>query len=754
MLLLRLTLLAVVYGYPASLLSEPTGDDVVRKGANADWLPANKTGFGTSYTTASNVWFTLQNGRLSEVYYPRIDTPSVRNLDFIVTDGKTFATRAQDASTSRTRLVNPSQSSNHNDTGVDAGGPSPTSLTYQVVNLDREGRWRLTTTFVTDPARPTVLIDIEFTSLNGKPYQLYAVYQPQLNNPFVAAPLDELGKTEGKALVALDENLQAVSALMADPDFTETANGYLGTTDGATDLTEHYQLTSHDKSAPNGTVVQTGRLPLTGATQHLTLALGFASTESEALARAKDSLAAGFNRVAQEYANGWDKYLQSLRPAPPSLSSRQERQLYAVSAMVLAASEDKIYRGAFIASPSIPWAFATGLINPSGPYHGVWARDLYEIATALIADGDLDGARRALDYILNVQQTPDGACAQNTMVDGTPIFHSLQLDEVSDPIILAYQLGRKDADTWLRHIKPAAEFLINFAPLSEHPAPYTLQERWEEQSGYSPACIASEVAALVCAADIARANGDTDSAKRFLATADSWRSQIEKWTVTTNGPYSSSPYYLRVTKDGRPDSGTTYNLANGGPGAIDQRKVVDPSFLELVRLGINQASDPVIINTIKVVDTQLSVTTAAGKFWHRYTDDGYGETASGAPWTLIPPDSGATHGRVWPIFAGERGEYEIAAHNLIAAQANLVAMANAANEADLLSEQVWDNEPPSGQPGFASGSGTTSATPLAWAHAQFIRLAFDLAAGRLVEQPSIVAERYAERKEQTVKGEK
>jgi glucoamylase len=109
---------------------------------------------------------------------------------------------------------------------------------------------------------------------------------------------------------------------------------------------------------------------------------------------------------------------------------------------------------------------------------------------------------------------------------------------------------------------------------------------------------------------------------------------------------------------------------------------------------------------------------------------------------------------VWPIFAGERGEYEIAAHNLNGAQANLVAMAKTANGADLLSEQVWDNEPPSGQPGFASGSGTTSATPLAWAHAQFIRLAFDLAAGRLVEQPSIVAERYIERKEQTVTGEK
>jgi glucoamylase len=754
MLILRIALLVLLCGYPAAILSEPARNDLVGKGANADWLPANKTGFGTSYTTASNVWFTLQNGRLSEVYYPRIDTPSVRNLDFIVTDGKSFATRAQDASTSSTRLVNPSHAGDHNKSGLDSGTDSPRSLTYQTVNLDRGGHWRLTTTFVTDPARPTLLIDIEFTSLDGKPYQLYAVYQPQLNNPRIAASLHESGETKGKALVAFDKERQVVSALMAAPDFAETANGYLGATDGATDLTQHYQLTAHDDSAPDGTVVQTGRLPLTTTRRHLTLALGFAPSESEALARAKDSLAAGFKQVAQEYANGWDKYLQSLHPAPPSLSSRQQRQLYAVSAMVLAASEDKTYRGAFIASPSIPWAFGTGLINPSGPYHGVWSRDLYEIATALIADGDLDGAGRALEYILNVQQAPDGGSPQNTKVDGTPIFHSVQLDEVSDPIILAYQLGRKDAGTWSRHIKPAAEFIINFAPLAEHPAPYTLEERWEEQSGYSPACIASEVAALVCAADIARVNGDSDSAKRFLGTADLWRSQIEKWTVSTNGPYSSSPYYLRITKDGRPDSGTTYNLANGGPGAIDQRKVVDPSFLELVRLGIKAPSDPVITNSIKVVDTQLSVSTSAGKFWHRYTDDGYGETASGAPWTLTPPDSGTTHGRVWPIFAGERGEYEIAAHNLNAAQANLAAMASTANEGDLIPEQVWDNQPPSGQPGFASGTATTSATPLAWAHAQFIRLAFDLAAGRLIEQPSIVAQRYLGRKEQTVIGEK
>ena len=151
-------------------------------GGNADWLPSNKTGIGTSYTTASNVWFTLQDGRLSELYYPDLSTTSVRNLDFVVTDGHSFAVKAQDASTS-TRLVdtNNGRGKRHRWWCKDADDPK--SLTYQIVNTDNDNRWRLTTTFVTDPSRATLLIDVEFASLNGQPYYLYAVYQPQLNNP-------------------------------------------------------------------------------------------------------------------------------------------------------------------------------------------------------------------------------------------------------------------------------------------------------------------------------------------------------------------------------------------------------------------------------------------------------------------------------------------------------------------------------------------------------------------------------------------
>jgi glucoamylase len=714
-------------------------------GGNADWLPSNKTGIGTSYTTASNVWFTLQDGRLSELYYPDLSTTSVRNLDFVVTDGHSFAVKAQDASNS-TRLVDTKNGRGKGHRWWCKDADDPKSLTYQIVNTDKDNRWRLTTTFVTDPSRATLLIDVEFTSLNGQPYYLYAVYQPQLNNPTIEAPLNESGVTQDTALLASDAQGKVASAFTASPAFTETSNGYLGTSDGWTDLSQNYHLTNHYASAPKGTVVQTGRLPLTGlwGSRHLTLALGFAAAESAALDTANASLGTGFDRVSDQYADGWDQYLDSLRDPPASLFTKYQQQLYAVSAMVLAVSEDKIYRGAFVASPTMPWAWSTGLDNPSAVYHAVWSRDLYEIVTALIADGDLAGAGRALDYLFNLQQKPDGSFPQNSFVNGTPHWGGLQLDEVGDPIILAYQLGRKDTTTW-SHVKRAANFLVNFVSTDGPAAPYTPGERWENQSGYSPSSTASEIAGLVCAADIAKANGDAASAQLYLTTADSWQSQLEKWMVTTNGPFSKLPYYLRLTKDGQPNVGTTYGLGDGGPSVIDQRKVADAGFLELVRLGIKPAYDFVIISSLRVVDQQLATTTPNGIFWHRYNFDGYGETATGAPWGVTDPNTFTTHGRLWPIFAGERGEYDLAAHNMFEAQAHLNAIGRTANEGYLLPEQVWDNQPPAGQPGFASGTPTFSATPLNWTHAQFIRLAFDVAAGRLLEQPSIVAQRYLHR---------
>ncbi|HEX5901124.1 MAG TPA: glycoside hydrolase family 15 protein [Solirubrobacteraceae bacterium] len=171
-----------------------------------------------------------------------------------------------------------------------------------------------------------------------------------------------------------------------------------------------------------------------------------------------------------------------------------------------------------------------------------------------------------------------------------------------------------------------------------------------------------------------------------------------------------------------------------GPSAADERTVVDPSFLELVRLGVKGADDPTILNSIAVVDQQLAIDTPDGRFWHRANFDGYGEQLDGQRWNSFPPDTRASRGRAWPIFAGERGECNLLAGS--PANAELAAMAGAANEGGLIPEQVWDDQPPSATPGFPKGEGTLSAMPLAWSHAQFVRLAWSIDAGHPVGQPS------------------
>ncbi len=655
-----------------------------------NWLPADKQGFGTSRTLASKVWFTLEGGELSEVYYPRLDTPSFRDLQFSV-DGVS----ERDGTVHRAMLLDP-------------GSP-----TYRQINTDTRHRWRLVKTYVTDPLRSVVLIDVDFQSLDGRRHRVSMLAD--------AAPSNE---TDTSPAACSPSGVLASDAQMAIAVSARPALRHL--TCGA---------------GSDGIVASTAATRLTGKGRHqrLTLALAFATTRGGALAAARSSLGPGWIAVARRYAAAWHAYLTTLRHPPRSLATVQERQEYAASEIVLAASEDKTYRGAFVASPTMPWAWGTGLQTPSGPYHLVWSRDLYEIATALIADGDVAGARRALDFLFFNQQQPDGSFPQNSDVTGKPALTNLQLDEVADPIILAWQLGAHDPATW-SHVKLAADFIVGWHDDQGHTAPYTPQERWENQAGYSPATIAAEIAGLVCAASIARQNGDTASAAKYLQTADAWHAQLNAWTFTTTGPYGSGSYYLRLTKDGNPNAPTTYSVGDSGP-TLDQRAVVDPSFLELVRLGVVAPDDPHILSTLPVVDAQLSVNTPNGRFWHRYNGDGYGEQRNGAPWDVgFPAGSQTTIGRVWPIFAGERGEYELAAGH--GAAAELRAMAAAANAVGFIPEQVWDQNPPSGQPGFAPGTPTFSATPLAWSHAQFIRLAWSIAAGHPVEQPTVVACRY------------
>ncbi|MDQ5845260.1 MAG: glycoside hydrolase family 15 protein [Acidobacteriota bacterium] len=673
-------------------------------GKDAHWRRAAKNGFGTSTTLSSKVWFTLTNGVMSEVFYPTLDVPNVEMLQLVIVQGTEILTEADDT--------------NHRLEVID-----PSALVFRQVNTARNGSFVISKTYITDPRRSSVLINVSVQ--NGERKQcrcaIYLHYDPSLNN----SGMHDSSWNDGNWMVASDGD--KVSALtVVGAELIDRTNGFLGTTDGLTQLRTN-QVNAYSR-AENGNVVQTGRvnLPmrLLRAPQTFTVVLSFGRNASEAIGTGQASVREGFAVARQSYLRGWHEYVGGLKPGPPKYRAQLN-----MAAMVLKALEDKTYRGAMIASPSAPWGGGPNANEASvSGYHAVWSRDLYHVATAFQALGDTAAANRALSHLFEVQQKPDGSFPQNARVDGRTLGQGLQMDQVAFPIILAYQLRRTDASTWTKHIKPAADFMIQKGSATE-------QERWEEESGYSPSTIAAEIAGLICAAEIAKLNGSPRSAEAYLSKADEWAREVERWTATTNGPQSKGKYYLRISQ-GDPNKSLPLEINSGG-GVYDQREIVDAGFLELVRLGIKPADDPVVVASLSIIDRLIRVETPNGVGWYRYNHDAYGERADGGDY-----DARTGKGRLWTFLTGERGEYEVSRRNVQAARQHLDAMAGFANDGLMIPEQVWDQRV-SPRASLKFGEGTGSATPLAWSMAQFIRLATNIRAGRNLETPLPVRLRYS-----------
>jgi glucoamylase len=717
-LVLAIVFLAGAGAAPAAAKPQAPG----APGAIHTWAPADKHGYGTAYK-GSSIAFTLRKAMLTEVYWPDLSTPSFRGLQFAVVQGSKVQRETVDDDPRHIEPVAPGVTSHVR--AIDG------TLRYRQVTST--SRWRLTKTWITDPARATVLAKVHFEALRGAP-RLYVLADPAPGDD----GNDDTGTSAPTALLASDDD--GASAVAADPALSETSSGYRGTaSDPWKDLQDGH-LTGYDAVEP-GNVVQGARTALNGRrTQDMTLAIGFGDDAAAASSTAEASLASGFATARSAFDAGWRTYGATLKAPPASVaSSTRMRRLYQHSVLVLAGLEDKQNPGAQIASPSMPWIWGTLTLEPnrqhSGPYHLVWPRDLYHASTALKSAGDDGAARRAVEYLWKVQK-PEGDWWQNTFVDREPKWTTTQMDQVSLPIVLAWWLGMTSGEDW-SHVQRAADYVVDKGPR-------TPNERWENQDGYSPNTIATEIAGLICAADIARKNGRPDKAEQYESTADAWQQSVESWTATTNGPYSPKPYYLRITKDAQPNNGTTYNLGDNFPRPVDQREIVDNSFLGLTLFGVKRWDDQTILNSLKVGDETsaypLAVNTPSGTVWHRFTYDGYGEQKNGDDWDLFFNNpQGQTRGRLWPLLTGERGEYELIAGK--DARPRLRTISNTANDGLMLPEQVWDDQPP---PGETSGKGTRSGTPLAWTHAAFVRLAWSIDAGKPVERPSIVACRYTQ----------
>ena len=711
---------ALLAGAPSA---RAAGEAPGAPGGGSSWTTGEKVAIGTSADTTSKVWFTAANGITTEVFYPRADVPNVQDLQYAVTDGSSFVDFERDATTHAVTM------------------PDEKALEYTITNTAKNGRYRLTNTYVTDPARATLLVRTRFQSLDGGSYRLYTVFNPSLGG---GAAGDTGGwDAAGGALVASDTGVG--SALKASTGFVEHSTGYSASaSDGYADLAANRALTNrYDTASSGGNIVQTAQLPV-GTDTTFTLALGFGVDRAQAVGAATASLAGGFAAAESAYRSGWRAYLDGLITPASVAGDALLRRTYYVSLMALHAAEDKTYRGASVASLSTPWGDTVNGDHLSDGYHRVWARDLYHQASALLAAGDRAQATRMTRWLWDRQQITTwtqgdgvwygpGSFPRYSTVSGiagsTPqqLGCCEQVDQDAFPIVLAYQLGLTDAATWAK-VKLTADHIVAIGP-------DTPGERWEEQSGKSPSTIAAEIAGLVCAADIARRNGDSASAARYESTADSWRDQLDRWTFTTTGHFGDQRYYERIEQGTDPND----TFARGfEDGTWWERDIVDGGFLELVRLGVRRADHEPIVSSLPELDAVDKVSTPRGDMWRRYNHDSYGESQiDGSGW---PAGRGNRIGRLWPLLSGERGEYELAAGR--SAASHLQTMARSANAGRLIPEQAWDR---ADQFGFALGAPTGSAAPLNWAAAQYVRLALSLDARRPVETPAVVAARYGNR---------
>jgi glucoamylase len=726
-------------------------------GALSHFDLARKDCLGTARNTTSKVWYTVANGVLSDVYYPTVDNTNVETLQYVVTDGSTFTDLQTRDMTYTAKAVH------------GAGG-----MACKVTATAKSGRYRIETEYITDPDRNTVLMRIRLTPKHAG-YRLYVRFDPTVNGNGGggggnggpdSATVD--GSTGHPVLVSSDpvtetnaanrDYAQPVYAAL-DGSFSEASSGFVGSvSDGLVQLDASHALTEIYDDALGGNVVQVARVRLTNHGQNV-LALGFGATQAEAVATAESSLRVRFDKAVAKYAKGWKRYDRSLiKPRTNKLRGikhadrRRLEEHYYLSANVIKASEDKTFPGAIVASLASPWGQAVSAGDPANTYFGsyreVFARDLYESWTGLIAAGDLRTARDATLFLFERQQLPDGSMPRNSLVNGkvAPDSFGIQLDETAYPILMADQLGLRDASLYANHIKPAANFVAAHGPAFG-------VERWEEQSGFSPSTIAAEIAGLVAAADIARANGDTAAAAVWLGVADDWQRSVKSWTVTTTGPLAAHPYFIRLSKTGDPNAAISYNLGNGGP-TLDQREVIDAGFLELVRLGELPANDPQVVQSLPIVDATIKSMTASGPGWHRYNGDGYGDRAAdGRPWA----PSGQGTGHLWPALSAERGEQELVSGSKAQAAVLLLGMSRFASGVGLIPEQDWElpdlpaspygTDPTIASIGFTNGGAAGSASPLTWSAASFVRLAADLRAGRNVVLPAVTHSRYVAHKQ-------
>ena len=676
---------------------------------------------GTALNLHSRIWFTTSHGILNEVYYPRVDQACTRDLGLIVTDGRVYFSEEK----RHCRFEN---------TPLEPGVP-----VFELTNTEMQGRYRIEKEVLTDPYRNVVLQRIRFIPLQGRlsDYRLYALLSPHLAN-YGTGNTGWAGDYKSVPMLFAEREGTALAFACSAP-WLKMSAGFVGSSDGWQDLSKNYQMTWDYTRAENGNIALTGEIDLTACNGEFVLALGFGGSWSEAGQQVRSSLLEPYEELRRHYVLHWKNWQHGLLKLD---EPRRERDLYRASMAILRTHESKDFLGGAIASLSIPWGFNKG-DEDLGGYHLVWPRDLVETAFGFLAAGAKDDAVRVLRYLESTQEA-DGHWAQNMWLDGRPYWMGLQMDEAAFPILLVDTLRREapaalgDLKRWWMMVYRAADFIYRNGPVTQ-------QDRWEEDGGYSPFTLAVEISALLAAADFADAVEERKLGRYLRELADAWNDKVEDWTYATGTDLARQigveGYYVRIAP---PDSDGAASPLQGfvpiknrppGQSSAPAAHIVSPDALALVRFGLRAPDDPRILNTIKVIDALLRVKLPQGPCWYRYNGDGYGEHEDGSPF------DGTGIGRPWPLLAGERAHYELAAGNRQTAEELLAAMEGSVSAGHLLPEQVWD-APDLPYAELFTGKGTGSACPLVWAHSEYIKLRRSLRDGKIFDQPPQPVQRY------------
>ena len=802
------SILAFASALALTMAAAPALSQAVAPGAPGDtptWASAAKTGAGASYEAyvsgqyrdggptgeISRVWFSIADGVLTETMWGLIHEAQIKQMRFAVVTEDGLSVEGTDTD-SRIEYLH-----------MDAQG-RPLSPAYRVITTDRAGRYEIEKRIFTDPDRQSLVVRTTIRALRGE-ITPYLLLEPHMANTGVEDSGEAAASVQYVDRNALMETPSYLYAhegdahmvLQSSLPFTMASVGFVGASDGLTDLRDgqldHQYATTGDQT---GNIMLTGALsPVrAGTSLDQDFIIGFGTTREGAVRETLETSAAGLDTVLARFNGecdhvGWEDYIASLSELPriAEQSTDGGRLAYA-SALMLKVQEDRTHAGALIASLSNPWGDTVDATTSSTGYKAVWPRDFYQVAMAMLALGDRETPLAAFNYLPQVQvtdRTPGNTGAtgwflQKTHVDGEVEWVGVQLDQTAMPIMLGWKLWKAglltDAQIGRAYqlmLRPAADFLVEGGQAGilwndrQVTPPWTQQERWEEQEGYSPSTTAAVIAGLVTAADIARTAGDTANADRYLATADAYEDRIEARMFTTNGSLGDGRYFLRISRNEDPNDRAPLGENNGQP-ALPEDQIIDGGFLELVRYGVRAANAASITATLPEYDDQTRNARLRVRYdfgpegdttpgWRRYGNDGYGETTdTGANYGVGGQMAPGQRGRVWPFFTGERGHYELATllvdgsgeegwwrANLNGLRMTYVrGMERLANEGLLLPEQVWDGKGDPTANDYRLGQGTDSATPLAWTHAEYIKLLRSIADRRVWDRYEPVAERY------------